>query len=271
MLEAGGIGLGASAGNAGWVTPSLSTPLAAPGVLRMGLRSALDPKGALVIRPQLDPLWIRWLWGFARSCRPAAFKTGVAASPRPLAADAGRARRHARGRRRVRGAPGRASLRRADPHPGSSGSTVSSASCARSASRAGSDPLDADAARALEPALGPDARLAIHTTVDRHVDPSSLTAGLGGPSGRGRGDGDDGVHRAGDPPQRRGWRVVGPDGRSRGRRRGRGRGGRRLDARCSRPTACERRSSAPRATRSPSRTPTPRRGCRSTSASRSSA
>src|SRR3954468_2000728 len=79
VLEAGGVGLGASAGNAGWGTPSLSTPLAAPGVLRMGLRAALDPKGALVIRPRLDPLWIRWLWGFSRSSRPAAFRAGDAA------------------------------------------------------------------------------------------------------------------------------------------------------------------------------------------------
>ena len=79
VIEAGEIGRGASAGNAGWVTPTLGTPLAAPGILKTGLRSALDPKGALVIRPRLDPLWARWLWGFARSSRPEAFKAGVAA------------------------------------------------------------------------------------------------------------------------------------------------------------------------------------------------
>ena len=51
VLEAGVTGGGASAGNTGWVVPSIATPLAAPGVLTTGLRSALDPRGALVIRP----------------------------------------------------------------------------------------------------------------------------------------------------------------------------------------------------------------------------
>jgi len=79
VLDAGAIGGGASAGNTGWVTPSVSTPLAAPGVLTMGLRSALDPRGALVIRPSLDPAWIAWLWRFARSSRQAVYRRGVAA------------------------------------------------------------------------------------------------------------------------------------------------------------------------------------------------
>src|SRR5437667_5339753 len=79
VLDAGEVGGGASAGNTGWVTPTLATPLAAPGVLTTGLRSALDPRGALVIRPSLDPAWIGWLWRFARSSRPAAYRRGVAA------------------------------------------------------------------------------------------------------------------------------------------------------------------------------------------------
>src|SRR6266576_5021361 len=78
-MRAAVVGGGASAGNTGWVTPSLATPLAAPGVLTMGLRSAFDPGGALVIRPTLDPGWIGWLWHFARSSRPSAYHRGVAA------------------------------------------------------------------------------------------------------------------------------------------------------------------------------------------------
>ena len=53
VLDAGVVGGGASAGNTGWVSPSIATPLAAPGVLTLGLRSALDPRGALVIRKRL--------------------------------------------------------------------------------------------------------------------------------------------------------------------------------------------------------------------------
>src|SRR5947209_13437705 len=78
VLDAGAVGGGASAGNTGWVTPSIATPLAAPGVLTMGLRSALDPRGALVIRPSLDPAWIAWLWRFARDSRRAVDRRGVA-------------------------------------------------------------------------------------------------------------------------------------------------------------------------------------------------
>ena len=79
LLDAGAIGGGASAGNAGWVTPSLAMPLASPGIVRTGLRSAFDPRGALVIRPTLDPTWLRWLWRFARSSRAAVFDRGVEA------------------------------------------------------------------------------------------------------------------------------------------------------------------------------------------------
>ena len=79
LLDGGEIGAGASRGNAGWVTPSLAMPLASPGIVRTGLRSAFDPRGALVIRPTLDPTWLRWLWSFTRASRPAAFERGVAA------------------------------------------------------------------------------------------------------------------------------------------------------------------------------------------------
>jgi len=212
VLEARGIGLGASAGNAGWVTPSLSTPLAAPGVLRLGLRSALDPKGALVIRPQLDPLWIRWLWGFARSCRPAAFKTGVAGllglSLRTLdGLDAMRAagvefEEHRAGLLSVARTPSGIEwfdrVFRELRALGFEGRM---------------DPLDADAARTLEPALGRDARLAIHTTVDRHVDPRSLTAGLGAHLAAAGATVTTGFTARAIGRNGGGWRVLGPGGR----------------------------------------------------------
>ena len=79
VVEAGELAGGASRGNAGWVTPSLATPLAAPGILATGLRSALDPHGALVIRPSLDTGWLRWLWSFKRAARPEQFSAGVKA------------------------------------------------------------------------------------------------------------------------------------------------------------------------------------------------
>lgn len=79
VLEAGGFGEGASKASAGWVVPSLSTPLAAPGMLATGLRHALDPRGALVIRPSLDLSWLRWLWRFRAAAGPRRYESGVKA------------------------------------------------------------------------------------------------------------------------------------------------------------------------------------------------
>ena len=79
LLERNELGRGASEGNTGWISPTISTPLAAPGVLKSGLRSAFDPRGALVIRPGLDTAWLRWLWAFrAASARPR-YRRGVKA------------------------------------------------------------------------------------------------------------------------------------------------------------------------------------------------
>jgi D-amino-acid dehydrogenase len=83
VLDAGTVGRactdGASGVNGGWITPTLSTPLAGPGVLTEGLRHAAARDSALVIRPTLDGSWLRWLWQFRRASRPATYRRGVAA------------------------------------------------------------------------------------------------------------------------------------------------------------------------------------------------
>ncbi len=177
VLDAGTVGGGASAGNTGWVSPSVATPLAAPGVLTLGLRSAIDPRGALVIRPSLDPAWIAWLLRFARSSRQAAYSRGVAAllelTSRTLDEldrmhDAGVDFEEYRAGVLVvardqaglhwfekvfdelvpLGFPGRL------------------------------EHMSGDEARQLEPALGPAVGRATRTSVDRHVRPETLVAGL---------------------------------------------------------------------------------------------
>jgi len=213
VLEAGQVGRGASAGNAGWVTPTLGTPLAAPGILKTGLRAALDPKGALVIRPRLDPLWARWLWGFARSSRPEAFKAGVAAllglTRRTLdeldaMSDAGvEFEEHRAGLLAV-----------ARTSHGLEWFDLVFAELRALGFEGGLDPLGPTEARALEPALGPDARHAVHATIDRHVDPVSLTEGLAAHvSARGASVTTGFAVRA-IAANASGWRVSGFDGRS---------------------------------------------------------
>ena len=79
VLERGAVGGGASRGNTGWVSPSLTYPLPAPGMVREGLRQLVTGGEAFVLRPSLDPAFARWLWSFRRSCSPKRFDAGVRA------------------------------------------------------------------------------------------------------------------------------------------------------------------------------------------------
>jgi D-amino-acid dehydrogenase len=79
VLERGAVGRGASRGNTGWVCPSFSFPLPAPGVIGEGLRGMLRGGGPLAIRPSLDPTFVRWLLGFRRSATREHWEHGVRA------------------------------------------------------------------------------------------------------------------------------------------------------------------------------------------------
>jgi len=58
---------GCSLGNAGMIVPSHFTPLAAPGMVSLGLRMLLNPESPFSIRPRLDADLIRWGWEFWRA------------------------------------------------------------------------------------------------------------------------------------------------------------------------------------------------------------
>lgn len=60
-----------SLGNAGLVTPSHFLPLAAPGMVMMGLKMMLNPRSPFYIRPRLDGDLMRWAWGFVRAANAA--------------------------------------------------------------------------------------------------------------------------------------------------------------------------------------------------------
>ncbi len=79
VLERAAVGGGVSRGNTGWVSPSLTYPLPAPGMLREGVRQLLTGGDAFVLRPSLDPAFVRWLWSFRRSCSSARFDAGIRA------------------------------------------------------------------------------------------------------------------------------------------------------------------------------------------------
>jgi D-amino-acid dehydrogenase len=73
VFERGACGSGASAGNAGWITPSLSIPVPGPGVIGESLRWLVNPSGPLWIRPTLAPAMIDWLARFVISCSRVAY------------------------------------------------------------------------------------------------------------------------------------------------------------------------------------------------------
>ena len=179
VLERALVGTGASQGNTGWVSPSLTYPLPAPGMVREGLRQLVTGGDAFVLRPRLDPMFVRWLWGFWRSSTRSRFDAGVRAllalNRRTLELfdryrDEGVAfEMHGGGlliAARTRDGLDlyRAIFRRLR-ELGYEGGAI--------------DELDGASLGALEPAFDPAALAAgLHARVDRFVRPEELTAGL---------------------------------------------------------------------------------------------
>jgi D-amino-acid dehydrogenase len=79
VVERGRCGGGASAGNAGWITPSLAIPVPGPGVIGESLRWLVKPSGPLWIRPSLSPAMLEWVARFVRGCSRSAYRRGLVA------------------------------------------------------------------------------------------------------------------------------------------------------------------------------------------------
>ena len=220
-----------------------------------------------MIRPRLDPLWVRWLWGFARSSRPRAFHAGVAAllglTRRTL--DELDAMREAG----VEFEEHRAGLLAvARTAHGLEWFDLVFAELKALGFEGGMTELGPGEARALEPALGPGAERAVHATLDRHVDPLTLTAGLRDHLVRSGATITTGfVARSIERDGGR-WLVRASSGAT-ARARPSWSQRRPAPRRCCARTGCASRWSVPRATRSPFRTTIRPLPCRSTSASRS--
>ncbi|MGI9116966.1 MAG: NAD(P)/FAD-dependent oxidoreductase, partial [Gaiellales bacterium] len=173
----GRIGEGASKGNTGWVSPTISFPLASPGTLMMGMKSAFDPNGALIIRPELDTRWLRWLWAFRGAASRERFLKGVEAL-------------HNLNRRTFEVLDAYA----ADgiPFEMHSGGILTLGKTEKGIAWFGPvfedlrkvgfegriETLTPEEARALEPAIGDEVRFVVRTTIDRYVQPQSLMRGL---------------------------------------------------------------------------------------------
>ncbi|QGH70711.1 FAD-binding oxidoreductase [Pseudactinotalea sp. HY158] len=87
VIDRSGVAAGATQGNAGWVTPSMATPLPSPAVLRYGLRAVLKPTSPVFIPPTANPRTLHFLAAFARNCTSRRWRSGMRAlAPINLAA-----------------------------------------------------------------------------------------------------------------------------------------------------------------------------------------
>jgi D-amino-acid dehydrogenase len=177
LLERDRCGGAASAGNAGWVTPGLSAPVPAPGVMRQALRWMRDSDSPLLVRPRADLAFLSWSWQFARACRPGPYARGTAATFRlatsaedcfdALADDGVDFEMHADGLlylvHSVDGLEEWLGTYQALADLGFDGELTV---------------LDRSAVRELEPAISDEVAAGLLAGRERHVRPESLVAGL---------------------------------------------------------------------------------------------
>ena len=67
VIDGGAVGAGGSAGNAGWITPFLSVPRAAPGAVRDAVRSFTSTEGPARMRPHVEGAFVSWVAQFLRA------------------------------------------------------------------------------------------------------------------------------------------------------------------------------------------------------------
>ncbi len=66
VVEQDHVAAGASWGNAGWLTPPITTPLPEPAILKSGIKAFVSPNSPVYVPPRFDPVLVRFLTGFLR-------------------------------------------------------------------------------------------------------------------------------------------------------------------------------------------------------------
>ncbi|HLS24929.1 MAG TPA: FAD-dependent oxidoreductase [Beutenbergiaceae bacterium] len=66
VVEQDHVAAGASWGNAGWLTPPITTPLPEPAILKSGIKAFVSPNSPVYVPPRFDPVLVRFLSGFLR-------------------------------------------------------------------------------------------------------------------------------------------------------------------------------------------------------------
>ena len=176
VVEAGGVGGGCSRGNNGWVCPSVSTPLPAPGLTAKSLLWMLRRASHFHIPAAALPRLAPWLLRFRAHCTESARAHGIRALASlnavtgelydELAADG------------VEFERGRSGILFAYRDPALRDAKVKDIETVAPESRASWRELDGNEVRGMEPLLRPGFSCGIHVESDQHVRPESLTDGL---------------------------------------------------------------------------------------------
>ena len=177
IVESGEVGAGCSQGNAGWVCPSISSPLPAPGLTWKSLSWMLRPDSPLYIRPSALPMLAPWLMRFRSYCNHADQKRGIAALAAlneftmdrydELAGDG------------VKFESSESGVLMAFHDSDKAAAAQKEVKLVAAASAASCSELDEAELHEREPMLRPGFRFGLFVGAERHVRPESLTGGLG--------------------------------------------------------------------------------------------
>jgi D-amino-acid dehydrogenase len=66
-----------SYGNAGIIVPSHFVPLAAPGMMALGLRCMWNPESPFYVKPRISSRLVNWGWKFWKACTPSRVNTAA--------------------------------------------------------------------------------------------------------------------------------------------------------------------------------------------------
>ncbi|WP_370617254.1 NAD(P)/FAD-dependent oxidoreductase [Mumia sp. Pv 4-285] len=183
VVDRTGVAAGSSWGNAGWISPALTLPLAEPAVLKYGLKAMLSPTSPVYVPLTADPKLLRFLVGFARHCTPAKWRSAMAVFTElnrdalgtyDALSDGGDA-----------GHAVREPLQDADPFLAGFASVEDRktlvdelAHVVASGGSVDYDLLSADEIRSLEPTLGDGVRAGVRMLGQRYVNPPAYVASL---------------------------------------------------------------------------------------------
>lgn len=178
VLDTGAAGAACSSANAGWVCPSLSMPVPAPGATAFALRSLWRPDAPVAIAPAHLSALAPWLARFAASARAPRFAAGAAALAALNAETLARYDELVADGVELEMAGGGIVCAFLDPALAARTHAAMTATLGANELPVPDPLLDGEELRALEPGLAPEVRAGFLCPRDRHVRPETLTAGL---------------------------------------------------------------------------------------------